>query len=130
MGQKQSTPAEPPVAANTTTTSSNDPAQHSAAVAAEVERQSQPPPEDARHTYGQPTLPPHHGPSSTTSIGKKGASKLVTDCRKQQRASLTCIEDNYANKNEACAHLFEEYKRCRREEHERKLEANAKASAW
>ena len=60
----------------------------------------------------------------------KSASKLSTDCRKEQRASLACIEENYTNKNEACAVHFEAYKACRRKEHERKLEANARASAW
>ena len=60
----------------------------------------------------------------------KSASKLSTDCRKEQRASLACIEENYTNKNEACAVHFETYKACRRKEHERKLEANARASAW
>jgi len=63
-------------------------------------------------------------------IRNKSASKLSTDCRKEQRASLACIEENYTNKNEACAVHFETYKACRRKEHERKLEANARASAW
>jgi hypothetical protein len=56
-----------------------------------------------------------------------GASKLHTDCRIQQRASLACIEENYQNKDQACAAYFEAYKKCRKEEHERKLDANAKA---
>ncbi|KAL3810955.1 hypothetical protein ACHAXA_005371 [Cyclostephanos tholiformis] len=59
-----------------------------------------------------------------------GASRLVTDCRAQQRASLACIEENYRNKDMACADFFDAYKKCRREEHERKLDANARASAW
>lgn len=58
---------------------------------------------------------------------KSGASKQVTDCRIEQRASLACIERNYSNKDMACARYFEEYKKCRKAEHERKLEANAKA---
>ena len=58
---------------------------------------------------------------------KSGASKQVTDCRIEQRASLACIEQNYSNKDMACAKYFEEYKKCRKAEHERKLEANAKA---
>ena len=69
------------------------------------------------HNFGQPILPDKTG----------GASKLHTDCRIQQRASLACIEENYQNKGQACAAYFEAYKKCRREEHERKLEANAKA---
>jgi len=58
---------------------------------------------------------------------KSGASKQVTDCRIEQRASLACIEQNYSNKDMVCARYFEEYKKCRKAEHERKLEANAKA---
>ena len=76
---------------------------------------------------------PNNSDRKTTSdedIRNKSASKLSTDCRKEQRASLACIEENYTNKNEACAVHFETYKACRRKEHERKLEANARASAW
>lgn len=86
----------------------------------------------------------HNPPTTTTTItnnnndddtysskvpiyNKSGASKQETDCRIQQRASLACIEQNYANKDWACATYFEEYKKCRKAEHERKLEANAKA---
>ena len=59
------------------------------------------------------------------------ASKLVTDCRAQQMASLACIEENYHNKDAACASYFDAYKRCRREEHERKLDANARGgTGW
>jgi hypothetical protein len=58
---------------------------------------------------------------------KSGTSKQVTDCRIEQRASLACIEQNYANKDMACQKYFEEYKKCRKAEHERKLDANAKA---
>ena len=70
-----------------------------------------------QHNFGQPIY------------NKSGASKQVTDCRIQQRASLACIEENYRNKDQACARYFDEYKQCRREEHERKLEANANR-AW
>jgi hypothetical protein len=80
-------------------------------------------------------------PTSTTNIddiddtysskvpiyNKSGTSKQVTDCRIQQRASLACIEQNYATKDMACQKYFEEYKKCRKAEHERKLDANAKA---
>jgi hypothetical protein len=52
---------------------------------------------------------------------------IHTDCRIQQRASLACIEVNYQNKDQVCAAYFEAYKKCRKEEHERKLDANAKA---
>mmetsp|Transcript_26786 Transcript_26786/g.57558 ORF Transcript_26786/g.57558 Transcript_26786/m.57558 type:complete len:151 (-) Transcript_26786:1317-1769(-) len=106
-------------------------------IAAMIESRSNPSDADAAsHNFGQPIRPPHYNASSSTSAisnkdkKKIGASKLVTDCGIQQRASLACIEENYQNKDVACMAYFEEYKKCRREEHERKLEANAKASAW
>ena len=114
-------------------------------IAADVESRSNPF-EDitaASHNFGQPLRPPHSSSSSslssssssTSSMSLKqdksgSASKLFTDCRAEQRRSLSCIEENYDNKQYACAEYFEAYKTCRRKEHERKLEANAKASAW
>jgi hypothetical protein len=83
-----------------------------------------------KHNYGQPIRPPHHSSTSAINDSKSGASKQYTDCRVQQRESLTCIEENYQNKDQACVKYFEAYKKCRREEHERKLEANARSSAW
>jgi hypothetical protein len=65
--------------------------------------------------------------SSKVPCNKSGTSKQVTDCRVEQRASLACIEQNYATKDMACQKYFEEYKKCRKAEHERKLDANAKA---
>jgi len=56
--------------------------------------------------------------------------KQYTDCSVQQRASLACIEENYQNKDVACAAFFADYKTCRKAEHERKLEKNAQASGW
>lgn len=82
------------------------------------------------HNFGQPMRPPHHSSTSAINDCKSGASKQHTDCRVEQRASLACIEENYQNKDQACVKYFEAYKRCRREEHERKLEANARSSAW
>ena len=49
---------------------------------------------------------------------------------KSSLSPLCLSSKNYTNKNEACAVHFETYKACRRKEHERKLEANARASAW
>ncbi|KAL7542734.1 hypothetical protein ACHAXR_012058 [Thalassiosira sp. AJA248-18] len=107
---------------------SNSTTNDSKRMAAMIEKRSNPPEEDAAsHNYGQPLRPPS---SSAKNKKSGGASKLVTDCRTQQRASLACIEENYQNKNQACAAYFEAYKKCRKEEHERKLEANARASAW
>lgn len=116
MGQKQSAPAAPlpPSVAKETA------AKEHSHIAAAIESRSDPSPDDAAsHNFGQPW-------GDRTG----GASKLVTDCRAQQRASLACIEENYQNKDRACAEYFDAYKKCRREEHERKLEANTKASAW
>ena len=115
MGQRQS--SQPAVDASIT--NQNDRTQMSEPnIVTTIERQSNPSPDDARnHNYGQPKVP-------------DGTSKLVTDCRVQQRASLQCIEENYENKDVACAKYFEDYKRCRREEHERKMEVNKKNSGW
>jgi hypothetical protein len=54
-------------------------------------------------------------------------SKFTTDCKVQHSNSLNCIEENYENKG-VCEPFFEAYKKCRREEHQRKLEMNAKMS--
>ena len=132
MGQKQSVPAAAELSSGTSTnevTGKLASATQQQNIAAEIERRSNPPEADAaNHNFGQPIRPPHKSSTSTINNEKSGASKLVTDCRVQQRASLACIEENYQNKNEACAKYFEEYKKCRRQEHERKLEANARAS--
>ena len=119
MGQKQSAPpvAAPSPPSVSKEVSAKDHSHTTAATAAAmIESRSNPSPDDAAsHNFGQPW-------------GDKtgGASKLVTDCRVQQRASLACIEENYQNKDMACSRFFDAYKKCRREEHERKLEANAK----
>merc|ERR1712160_102894 len=77
---------------------------------ADMERRSNPFPQDAAsHNFGQPAS------------SKRGASKQHTDCTAQQRASLACIEENYQDKNAACAEFFQAYKTCRKAEHERKL---------
>ena len=80
---------------------------------------------DSSHNFGQPRHPLQKAVSPE---GKTGASKHVTDCRQQQRESLRCIEENYINKDKVCVPFFEAYKKCRREEHERKLEKNRKDS--
>jgi hypothetical protein len=107
MGQRQSKPEVVNASSNQTETSKTPKPSFEASL--------NPSAEDARsHNFGQPIRPSN----------AKDASKLKTDCRSQQRASLQCIEENYENKDIACAHLFEDYKKCRREEHERKLERN------
>ena len=122
MGQKQSTPT-PPAAAQATVDSvvSTNKSQSNAAVKHNEEERP--------HNFGQPIRPPHKQVNEADKkTEKSGASKLKTDCRVQQRASLRCIEENYENKDQACAEYFEAYKKCRREEHQRKLDENAKLS--
>jgi hypothetical protein len=145
MGQKQSAPSTVVETESKPSTQPNqDGASESRSIAAMVERQSNPSEEDSRlHNFGQPIRPPHstepqHTSSSsavspdysTSNFTKKqgSASKLVTDCRVQQRASLQCIEENYENKDQACAPFFDAYKQCRRDEHERKLVENARST--
>lgn len=145
MGQKQSAPSTVVETESKPSTHPNqDGASESRSIAAMVERQSNPSEEDSRlHNFGQPIRPPHstepqHTSSSsavspdysTSNFTKKqgSASKLVTDCRVQQRASLQCIEENYENKDQACAPFFDAYKQCRRDEHERKLVENARST--
>jgi hypothetical protein len=132
MGQKQSAPAPAPAATSaaddySTSAVSNSLGQKQSAQTASVLSHNN---EERPHNFGQPNRPPHKKAADET--GKKneksGASKLRTDCRVQQRASLKCIEENYENKDQACAEYFEAYKQCRREEHQKKLDANAKSS--
>jgi len=131
MGQKQSAPAAPPVDDSTNTVSSSigqkSIGQKQSAQTTSVLSHNN---EERPHNFGQPIRPPHK--KTADEIEKKneksGASKLKTDCRVQQRASLKCIEENYENKDQACAKYFEAYKQCRRDEHQKKLDANAKNS--
>jgi hypothetical protein len=113
MGQRQSQPA----AEANSATSTNSTAPELPATKVEIDARVQPALDDARsHNFGQPIQPSN----------AENASKLKTDCRAEQRASLRCIEENYENKDVACAQFFEDYKQCRRNEHERKLARNAK----
>ncbi|KAL3781552.1 hypothetical protein HJC23_000037 [Cyclotella cryptica] len=123
MGQKQSSqPAIDGTNNASASQSESTPTSANVNIAAMIDSRANPPQEDARsHNFGQPIRPQSDAGA---------ASKLITDCRVQQRASLQCIEENYENKDAACVHLFEDYKKCRREEHERKLELNARNSAW
>ena len=130
MGQKQSAPAAaPPQATESAKTlqSSLNTQRQSAQTASVLSHNN----EESPHNFGQPIRPPHKKKATDQTEKKNeksGASKLVTDCRIQQRASLKCIEENYQNKDTACAEYFEAYKQCRRDEHQKKLEANAKNS--
>mmetsp|Transcript_7612 Transcript_7612/g.11048 ORF Transcript_7612/g.11048 Transcript_7612/m.11048 type:complete len:135 (-) Transcript_7612:113-517(-) len=126
MGQKQSTPVAPPVDDSTTTVASSLGQKQSAQTSSVLSHNN----EERPHNFGQPIRPPHKKAATETEkkSEKSGASKLKTDCRVQQRASLKCIEENYENKDQACAEFFEAYKQCRRDEHQKKLDANAKSS--
>mmetsp|Transcript_20020 Transcript_20020/g.29681 ORF Transcript_20020/g.29681 Transcript_20020/m.29681 type:complete len:127 (+) Transcript_20020:112-492(+) len=74
-----------------------------------------------QHKSGQPVIP------NLDEDGKQ-RTKFATDCTAQHRASLACIEDNYTTKDAVCHTFFQAYKQCRREERERRLEANSKRS--
>ena len=125
MGQKQSAPAAPSVVDESTTVSSGLGQKQQSAQTTSVLSHNN---EEKQHNFGQPIRPPHKKVANEAAKKheKSGASKLKTDCRVQQRASLKCIEENYENKDQACAEYFEAYKQCRRDEHQRKLDANAK----
>ncbi len=126
MGQKQSAPVAPPVDDSTTTVASSLRQKQSQQTTSVLSHNN----EERPHNFGQPIRPPHKKAANETEKKneKTGASKLKTDCRVQQRASLKCIEENYENKDQACAEFFEAYKQCRRDEHQKKLDANAKSS--
>lgn len=73
-----------------------------------------------KHNYGQPKRPPHAGfdrPGQTT-------AKFLTNCAKEHGESLQCIERNYQDRT-PCEPFFQAYKDCRKEENDRRLEANA-----
>lgn len=54
------------------------------------------------------------------------AATFLTNCARENRASLDCIERNYQNRA-ACNEFFQAYKDCRKEENEQRKMANAKA---
>lgn len=76
----------------------------------------------SNHNLGQPI-------NKNNIDGKTGnhKSKFTTNCQTEHANSLKCIEENYEDRS-ICQPFFEAYKTCRREEHQRKLEMNAKMS--
>jgi len=118
MGQKQSAPVSTATATGLAPHQNPQTATPDGDFAAAESRLNPFSQDAASHNFGQPAS------------SERGASKQQTDCRAQQRASLACIEENYQDKNVACAEFFHAYKTCRKAEHERKLEANARASGW
>ena len=87
-------------------------------VTAKIERDSNPDPDN--HNEGQPLRRQEDGRGQQR-------SKLFTDCSKEHRESLKCINDNMGDKD-PCNSFFDAYKKCRTEEHQRKLEENARRS--
>ena len=77
-------------------------------------------PEPNEHVFGQPLVP------QLDATGKQ-RSKFLTDCKREHKASLDCIMDNYEDRG-VCQPMFEAYKACRKEEQKRRLEENARMS--
>lgn len=92
---------------------------NTAQVNAKIDQDSNPEPD--QHNGGQPIR------AQIDAHGKQ-RTKFVTDCTVQHRASLACIEDNYLDRKEVCQPFFDSYRACRREERERRLEANAQGA--
>eukprot|EP00339_Tiarina_fusa_P003795 CAMPEP_0117042026 /NCGR_PEP_ID=MMETSP0472-20121206/29298_1 /TAXON_ID=693140 ORGANISM="Tiarina fusus, Strain LIS" /NCGR_SAMPLE_ID=MMETSP0472 /ASSEMBLY_ACC=CAM_ASM_000603 /LENGTH=99 /DNA_ID=CAMNT_0004753167 /DNA_START=229 /DNA_END=525 /DNA_ORIENTATION=+ len=74
------------------------------------------PGEGLDHNEGQPKRAPHASKASTT-------AKFLTNCSEEHAASLKCIEQNYQNRG-ACQPFFDNYKQCRKQENDKRLEAN------
>lgn len=93
-----------------------------AEIAAKIEAKSNPAAELLnQHNEGQPIR------KNIDERTGQQRSKFMTDCAKQHRESLACIEDNYETRD-VCQPFFEAYKTCRKKEHQRKLEENARLS--
>ena len=90
-----------------------------AKLGAQIEAQSNPIPVD-QHNAGQPIR------QNLDEAGNQ-RSKFLTACSQEHRNSLKCIEDNYTRRD-LCQPFFEAYKKCRKEEHQKKLDDNAKLS--
>ncbi|CAB9516890.1 expressed unknown protein [Seminavis robusta] len=68
---------------------------------------------------------------TTNDLDTKGNSKLYTDCKAEYLASINCRLEHHDHKTtNVCQPFFDEYKACRKEEHQRILEENAKRSGW
>mmetsp|Transcript_2811 Transcript_2811/g.3989 ORF Transcript_2811/g.3989 Transcript_2811/m.3989 type:complete len:119 (+) Transcript_2811:115-471(+) len=87
-------------------------------VAAKIERDANPEPD--QHNGGQPLR------RQEDNRGQQ-RSKFFTDCQKQHRNSLGCIEENYENK-QLCEPYFEAYRQCKQEERRKRLEENSRIS--
>ena len=74
------------------------------------------------HNKGQPKNAPYAKGESTT-------AKFLTNCSAEHADSLKCIERNYQNRS-ACEPFFAAYKACRKDENEKRKEANAAKGSW
>ena len=88
-------------------------------IAAQVERQSNIGDPD-QHNNGQPVR-------QNLDVTGHQRSKFITACAKEHKNSLECINENY-ERREVCQPFFDAYKVCRKAEHERKMEENARLS--
>ena len=88
-----------------------------AKIAAQIEAKNSP---DGQHNEGQPIR------QNLDETGQQ-RSKFMTACAKEHRNSLACIEDNY-ERRDLCQPFFEAYKTCRKGEHQKKMEENARLS--
>ena len=94
--------------------------ENDAATAAKIRQLQNPADSDDQHNFGQPLVP------QIDASGKQ-RSKFLTDCKKEHKASLDCIMDNYEDRG-VCQPFFDSYKECRKEEQKRRLERNARMS--
>ena len=94
--------------------------ENDAATAAKIRQLQNPADSDDQHNFGQPLVP------QIDASGKQ-RSKFLTDCKKEHKASLDCIMDNYEDRG-VCQPFFDFYKECRKEEQKRRLERNARMS--
>lgn len=75
------------------------------------------------HNKGRPKQAPYAG---TDNDPRDRAATFLTNCARENRASLKCIERNYQNRA-ACNEFFQAYKDCRKAENDERKAANAKA---
>lgn len=70
-----------------------------------------------KHNKGKPKKAPYAAQESTT-------ARFLTNCAKEHKESLQCIEQNYTNRA-VCQPFFDAYKLCRAGENEQRKAANA-----
>ena len=76
------------------------------------------------HNKGRPKQAPYA--SNDKDDPRDMAATFLTNCSRENRDSLKCIERNYQNRA-ACNDFFQAYKDCRKEENEQRKAANSKA---